>query len=197
MTKVEVPVKVVNQVFKDVIKRRNAQALKFVPKELQDAYIEHWAKWTHDNVPAPDQVIDKEWVSKKYNISTKPVPANASHVKLVSPFGNPEESRMRDLIKYESELQKVWKITKEDHENILDAHSLFRNARRISVWSYNLAIILGVPIGILLVVLKNTSLSNKLQGTVFGKKKTDKKEWDDVPVETVWDHNSKVTVKSA
>lgn len=185
--------KTVNIVFKDVIRRRNKQALNLVPKELQDAFVEHWAKWTHDNVPTPEQTIDKEWVVKKYNISTKPVPANASHVKFVSPFGNAEESRLNALIKYEKELQRVFKIKEEGHL-ILDVHPTF-TFRKYTNALYA-ALYLLVPIGIFVLIFnQNAFYNNFIAGTVFTQKKTDKKDWESVEVETIWDKDSKVLVK--
>ncbi|KAF0975914.1 hypothetical protein FDP41_005241 [Naegleria fowleri] len=185
--------KTINLVFKDVIRRRNKQALALVPKELQDAYLEHWAKWSHDNVPTPDQTIDKEWIAKKYNISTKPIPANASHVKFASPFGNAEEKRMNSLITYEKELQRVFKI-QDEGQFILDAHPVF-TARKYSVWAYSLFFLL-VPIGIFVAIFNQNPIYNALfAGTVWAQKKTDKKPWDSVEVEATFDKQSNLIVK--
>ncbi|EFC37760.1 predicted protein [Naegleria gruberi] len=185
--------KTVNLVFKDVIRRRNKQALNLVPKELQDSFVEHWAKWSHDNVPAPEQTIDKEWVMKKYNISTKPVPANASHVKFASPFGNAEEGRMNALIKYEKELQRVFKFV-DNGKFLLDVHPTFTN-RKFSVWAYS-ALFLLVPIGIFVLIFNQNPLYKSLfEGSIWAQKKTDKKAWDSVEIETVFDSHSNLTVK--
>lgn len=139
------------------------------PKGTPDHAIELWSNWP-DNVPAPGQEINKEYLDKKY---PAPKPKFQIWGGLVGfPVTDPVKFRYQMLTHSEEKSRHFFEhFVKNGHKhdyNVIGGDKFWNTWKKISTWTLFLAYLLFIPTFLSITIFNRSFLyQNVIKGSIF------------------------------
>jgi hypothetical protein len=174
-------VEVGKQFYPLILRRRFRDALKAVPKHQQEAFIQHFAKWRHDNVPSPDQVIDENYIAQKYSSVPMEPPKPLGLKALITFPKNPIRHRNESMIYLEKVMQQNYAWL-EDHKFPYEETKYFKYGYRPMV-GIMYFLFFFVPFFFCTFVLSKTKFYKTFfEGGIFDRRRSpyQKKPWENL-----------------